>query len=352
MRPETARSRRALVATGVLLLHVFPLWYAMLLRGSAVEEPPDAPVFVAVRVESPRTEPPAPQVARLKLQDIQQPVLAPTIADIPIEQSEIPVTEAVVVDAAPAATADAGLAAGGDSGRSNGNGIVLLQRVLPIYPRAAARRGEQGVTGVLIHLAENGRVDDVKLERSSGFARLDKAALDAFRQWRFAPLPPGSAPRGRWLRTDQRFILYRFLYSRLEEGAADSVYSGHLKPKRGAVEEQTPGSQEALVRFIAELRAGMISDPGGPARAGIADLRATLEGWGPVKSVLFTGIAGDSRWMTHGARRDASRAAGRTVEVSWNMFEVRHEGMTSVWLIAMDRGGEVWAARAGEAPWK
>ena len=352
MRPEKTRSRRALVATGVLVVHVLALWYAMLLRGTAVEEEADATVLVAVVVESPRPEPPAPQAARLKLQDIQQPLFAPTITDIPIEQPEIPVTEAVVVDTPSGAAADPGLTAGGDSGNSNGGGLVLLQRVLPIYPRAAARRGEQGVTGVLIHLSENGRVDDVKLERSSGYPLLDKAALDAFRRWRFAPLTPGSAPRGKWLRTDQRFILYRFLYSRLEEGAADSVYSEHLKPKQGSTEEETPGSQQALVRFIAQLRAGAISDPGGPARAGIADLRATLEAWGPVKSVLFTGIVGNSRWMTHGTRRDASRATGRTVEVSWNMFEVRHERMASVWLIATDREGEVWAARAGEAPWK
>jgi TonB family protein len=335
-----------------MLVHVLALWYAMLLRDTFVEGDADATVLVAVVVESPRPEPPAPQPARPKLQEIQQPLLAPTIADIPIEQPETPVPEAVVVDIASGATADPGLTAGGDSGRSDGGGIVLLQRVLPIYPRAAARRGEQGVTGVLIHLAQNGRVDDVKLERSSGYPLLDKAALDAFRRWRFAPLAPGTAPRGRWLRTDQRFILYQFLYSRLEEGAADSVYSEHLKPKQGSADEETPGSQEALVRFIAQLRAGAISDPGGPARAGLADLRATLEAWGPVKSVLFTGIVGNSRWMTHGTRRDASRSPSRTVEVSWNMFELRHERMASVWLIATDREGEVWAARAGEAPWK
>jgi hypothetical protein len=33
------------------------------------------------------------------------------------------------------------------------------------------------------------------------------------------------------------------------------------------------------------------------------------------------------------------------------MFEVRHENNTSEWLVAVGRDGEVWAARASQAPW-
>jgi TonB family protein len=203
---------------------------------------------------------------------------------------------------------------------------------------------------VILHVTQSGRVDDARLERSSGSRQLDRAALEAFRKWRFQELPAGSAPGGRWLRTEQRFILYQFMYSRLAVGAAESVYAEHLKPKPGTADEQTPASQGALLGFVARTRAGALTDPDAAERGRITQLRDALQAWGEVKAVRFIGVAGSNRWMSHEIRRDLARGAGRAVEVSWNMFEMRHEHGTSEWLIATDRDGEVWAARAGRAP--
>ncbi len=63
-----------------------------------------------------------------------------------------------------------------------------------------------------------------------------------------------------------------------------------------------------------------------------------------MKSIHFTGTAGGARWIAHDIGR-------QTVEVQWNEFEVHHEHATSEWLIAVDREGTVWNARASRAPW-
>jgi hypothetical protein len=60
---------------------------------------------------------------------------------------------------------------------------------------------------------------------------------------------------------------------------------------------------------------------------------------------------GSSRWSRHGIKSRVAGGSAGTVEVSWNMFEVRHEKAISEWLIAMDRDGQIWAARAGQSSW-
>ncbi len=148
----------------------------------------------------------------------------------------------------------------------------------------------------------------------------------------------GQRPDGAWVATEVRFVLYRFAYSRLGDDATDAVYDEEVKS--GAKDEQTPGSQEALARFIADVAAGNVSDDTSDGE--VARMRAALQEWGEVKSIRFTGTAGGPRWITHNLGRE-------TVEVQWNKFEVHHERATSEWLIAVDREGTVWNARASRA---
>jgi len=57
----------------------------------------------------------------------------------------------------------------------------------PVYPMESRRRHEQGVVRLRVIITPEGRVKDISVARSSGFDRLDKAALDAVRKWRFRP---------------------------------------------------------------------------------------------------------------------------------------------------------------------
>lgn len=57
----------------------------------------------------------------------------------------------------------------------------------PVYPESSKRLGEIGTVVVAVHVNELGRPFDVQLARTSGFARLDQAAVEAVRQWHFSP---------------------------------------------------------------------------------------------------------------------------------------------------------------------
>lgn len=57
----------------------------------------------------------------------------------------------------------------------------------PKYPRKARRRGVQGVATYEIWIDEDGKQIKQALVSSSGALMLDKAALDAVKQWKFSP---------------------------------------------------------------------------------------------------------------------------------------------------------------------
>lgn len=57
----------------------------------------------------------------------------------------------------------------------------------PIYPAVARRRGEQGRVVLALLIKADGHVEELDVHTSSGFPRLDQAALNAVRQWRYTP---------------------------------------------------------------------------------------------------------------------------------------------------------------------
>ena len=64
----------------------------------------------------------------------------------------------------------------------------------PDYPVDAARRREEGVVTLAIHIAPNGAATGSDVVRSSGSPRLDKAARDAVAKWRFRPSTKDGQP--------------------------------------------------------------------------------------------------------------------------------------------------------------
>ena len=64
---------------------------------------------------------------------------------------------------------------------------IALNRIVPVYPRLARRKGHEGVVTVAISVAEDGVVANAEVVSSSGYKELDEAALSAVRSARFAP---------------------------------------------------------------------------------------------------------------------------------------------------------------------
>ena len=63
----------------------------------------------------------------------------------------------------------------------------LLQGGRPRYPDIARRRGLEGTVLLQVLVLDDGRVGEASIRRSSTHRLLDAAALDAIRDWRFAP---------------------------------------------------------------------------------------------------------------------------------------------------------------------
>lgn len=92
---------------------------------------------------------------------------------------------------APAPTAPAAPAA--QPASSAGTGPVkadltsnLLSAPNPVFPLSSRRKRESGTVVLRVIVGEDGRVDQVSVQRSSGFSALDEAALSAVRRWRWS----------------------------------------------------------------------------------------------------------------------------------------------------------------------
>jgi periplasmic protein TonB len=76
---------------------------------------------------------------------------------------------------------------------------AYLKNPAPSYPLAARRAGEQGTVTLRVRVTREGLPDRVGVEKTSGSPRLDAAALDAVRSWRFVPAQRGATPIESWI---------------------------------------------------------------------------------------------------------------------------------------------------------
>ncbi len=68
----------------------------------------------------------------------------------------------------------------------------------PLYPTLSRRLKEQGTVYLQVLVLKNGKVGQLKLKQSSGFSRLDQAALNAVRGWTYQPAVKLGQPIDYW----------------------------------------------------------------------------------------------------------------------------------------------------------
>ena len=85
---------------------------------------------------------------------------------------------------------------------------ALIHRVDPIYPVLAVSAGVQGTVILEAIVDRDGCVESLRVLRSQGV--LDRAALDAVKQWRYSPVLLNGQP--------ERFILTVVVLFKLEDG--------------------------------------------------------------------------------------------------------------------------------------
>ena len=85
--------------------------------------------------------------------------------------------------------------------------LKTSSRVEPIYPPTLRRMSEEGTVQVRVLVDERGRPKEVNVGKSSGFPRLDQAAVEAVRKWRFVAATNGSGPIASWTQVAVTFRL-------------------------------------------------------------------------------------------------------------------------------------------------
>jgi protein TonB len=84
-----------------------------------------------------------------------------------------------------------------------------LSNPAPDYPAASRQLREQGSVQLRVFVTTDGRAGDVRVHQGSGFERLDQAAIDAVRRWRFVPARQGDGPVAAWVIVPINFTLRR-----------------------------------------------------------------------------------------------------------------------------------------------
>lgn len=158
----------------------------------AVELPPaPQPIAIADPTPAPNSPtvipaPPAP--------------LPPITAPVAAAPSPSPATPPALPPTPPAPPAKVELP------RSNAD---HLNNPVPPYPPVSKRLGEEGTSLLRIYVGADGLPQKAELRTSSGFERLDAAALAAVMKWRFKPGTRGGVAEAMWILQPIPFVLNR-----------------------------------------------------------------------------------------------------------------------------------------------
>lgn len=164
------------------------------------------PGALALTAAAPAKTPPA-RPAAARPQPRAQPNAASAaaepanIADTSVDHAaEWPLSGATASPGAQAAQPSSGMqdgAGGAADGHVGGAAVAArydaayLRNPPPEYPPVARRRGEAGTVLLSVWVEADGRAGEVSVRQGSGSARLDRAALEAVRRWRFVPAKNG-----------------------------------------------------------------------------------------------------------------------------------------------------------------
>ncbi|MBC7609675.1 MAG: energy transducer TonB [Polaromonas sp.] len=215
-------SRNAAIALAVVVLHIGFIWAlqsGLLMR--AVE------IVVPVEVLSQFIDPPAPKlapeppIAKVAPTPVKKAVTTPmapapqplAIADpTPSPNAPVGVTTpqpplapiAAPVAATPIAPAAAAAPATVQLPSSDAD---YLQNPRPPYPPLSKRLNEQGKTIVRVLIGVDGLPQRSEIAKSSGFDRLDQAAIATVMRWRYVPGKRGGVPEAMWFNVPINWVL-------------------------------------------------------------------------------------------------------------------------------------------------
>ena len=218
--PSARMNRRLLIVAAVIGLHIAGLWALQtgLLRRAVELVVPVQVIADLIELPQPKVEPtpppPAPQPTPKPQPVVRQtprpqptplpvavadpapsdhaPIVPAPVPTAPAEPSPAqarPVEPAVPAVQLPSSTAD------------------YLNNPAPAYPPLSRRLGEQGRVVVRVLIGTDGTASQAEIRSSSGFERLDQAALQTVLKWRYVPGKRAGVPEAMWFNVPINFVL-------------------------------------------------------------------------------------------------------------------------------------------------
>ncbi|GAA0763501.1 energy transducer TonB [Ideonella azotifigens] len=198
-REDLGGRSRQLLSLGVLALHAGIVWALLQAKGEALEAAPEPKVLTVqwIAPPAPTPKPPAPPPPRVQKLPPQPP--RPVLVAPPTPSAEAPTFTAPPPPAEPAPVAVAAVAAPPSPAPAPAPAPPAAPKLLPSsavqylvplqlsFPAASKRLGESGTVLLRVVVTAQGVPREVSVKQSSGYARLDEAAVRAMRSARFKP---------------------------------------------------------------------------------------------------------------------------------------------------------------------
>jgi len=187
-----AGPERAAGLVVVVALHAAALW--LLLQHRLIPAPAEAMTLFVNFIAPPAPKPavaPTPPPPKPKPKPVEKPAPRQIVAETPtvapddfVAPAPPPEPPAPVVPQAPPPSMPL---PAGPVALATELSVACPERAAPAYPPRSRRNGEEGTVVLRVELSETGAVGAVRVKTSSGFPRLDEAALAAVRSWRCRP---------------------------------------------------------------------------------------------------------------------------------------------------------------------
>jgi protein TonB len=166
--------------------------------------PEDLLVMIQPDIKPPPPPPPEPprpttRVARPDIvvpkvpDEVPPPPAEPTVQATTAEPDPAPVQAQVQAEAPPAAQPSNNTGAMRSAVLADANSCAT-----PPYPASAARNGDTGIVTLALLVGADGRVTSSRVQKSSGFRELDKAAVNALSLCKFKPAMNNGVPEAGW----------------------------------------------------------------------------------------------------------------------------------------------------------
>lgn len=175
--------------------------------------PPAPEPEIAPVIEPPKPEPkpvvkPKPKKVVQEIKPVETPApiqIEATTEPVPVEEPTKPVAVEKVAEAPKAPPKIEPVVE--EKVEPPRFGVAYLNNPQPDYPAMSRRLGEEGRVLMKVLVSGNGTAKSVDIEESSGSERLDKAAVNAVKKWRFIPARKNNQPLDAFVLVPMKFSL-------------------------------------------------------------------------------------------------------------------------------------------------